>query len=57
MLKHMKGRLILLNKVYPKTPTLKDIRPIIVLSPIRKFLELHLFDKLQSYLLNKGIKS
>ena len=46
----MTGRLILINKVHPQTPTLNDLRPIAVLSPIRKFLELHLEKKLKEYL-------
>ena len=46
---HMCGRLVLINKIHPKTPTINDIRPITVLSPIRKFLELQISDKIKSF--------
>ena len=49
----MIGRLVLLNKVHPKTPTINDIRPITVLSPVRKFLELHILKKLQKHCAEK----
>lgn len=42
----MIGRLILINKVHPKTPEVTELRPIAVLLPIRKFIELHLVDDL-----------
>ena len=48
-LKHMCGRLVLINKIHPRTPTINDIRPITVLSPIRKFLELQINYKIKSY--------
>ena len=35
---HLVGRLVALNKKYPKTPKLEEYRPIIVLSPVFKFL-------------------
>lgn len=53
----MTGRLILINKVHPMTPTINDARPITALSPIRKFMELHLERKLKDYLLEKINKS
>lgn len=52
---HMTGRLILINKVFPKIPTIEELRPITTCSPIRKFLELHLEEKLKNYL-RKGIE-
>lgn len=55
--KHLIGRLILINKVHPKTPEITELRPIAVLSPIRKFLELQLTDTLQKYLKTQLIKS
>jgi hypothetical protein len=45
----MCGRLILLNKIHPLIPTINDIRGITSLSPIRKFLELQISDKLKHY--------
>ena len=45
----MCGRLVLINKVHPQTPTINDIRPITVLSPIRKFLELQISQKIKKY--------
>lgn len=36
---HMSGRLVLINKVYPKIPTVEELRPITICSPIRKFME------------------
>lgn len=49
----MCGRLVLINKIHPQTPTINDIRPITVLSPIRKFLELHLSHKLKEFCRHK----
>ena len=48
-LNHMCGRLVLINKAHPKVPKLEDIRPITVLSPIRKFLELQISDKIKNF--------
>ena len=45
----MCGRLVLINKIHPKAPTINDIRPITVLSPIRKFLELQISEKIKSF--------
>ena len=47
-----KGRLILLNKVWPDIPKKDEFRPIIIMSPIYKYLEMRFADKLQSYLIN-----
>lgn len=52
-LNHMCGRLVLINKVHPKTPTINDIRPITVLSPIRKFLEMQISEKIKHYCTTK----
>jgi hypothetical protein len=35
---HLKGRLVAFNKKHPKVPELQDYRPIIVMSPVAKFL-------------------
>ena len=44
------GRLVPLNKVSPKTPNRKQMRPILVQSPIVKLLEARFLPKLQDYL-------
>lgn len=49
----MTGRLIVINKVFPRIPTVEELRPITACSPIRKFLELHLEEKLKIYIKNK----
>jgi len=46
-------RLIPLNKVFPKVPTRKELRPIAVQSPIVKILEARFLPKLQHYLNKK----
>ena len=46
----MTGRLVLINKVYPKIPTVEELRPITICSPIRKFLEANLVQKLKTHL-------
>lgn len=53
----MTGRLILINKIYPKIPTINDARPITILSPVRRFLELHLVEKLKNFIFNGINKS
>jgi hypothetical protein len=45
--KHLIGRLICLNKDYPKIGQYENYRPIIVLSPIYKFLEGYLMKSLR----------
>lgn len=36
---HLVGRLVAFNKKYPSIPKVSEYRPIIVLSPVVKFLE------------------
>lgn len=43
----MTGRLIALNKAFPQTPQTHEYRPIVVLSPIVKFLEGYIVKQLQ----------
>lgn len=47
---HFTARLIPLNKEFPNVPAPSKYRPIIVLSPLIKVLELYLLPKLNSYL-------
>ena len=47
------ARLIPLNKVWPDIPQPEQFRPIVVLSPIYKWLELRFLDKLRGYLANQ----
>ena len=42
----MKAKLVPLNKVLPEIPKDREFRPIIVLSPLYKFLELRFLPKL-----------
>jgi len=46
------SRLVALNKVYPKTPTRKEMRPILIQSPIIKLLEGRFLPKLRKYMQN-----
>jgi hypothetical protein len=46
---HLNGRLVCLNKKYPKLPTIQDYRPIVVLSPIYKFIEGYIMNSLRSH--------
>ncbi len=46
----LQGRLIPLNKKLPKTATVDDVRPIVVMSPLIKFMELRLAEKLSRYM-------
>ena len=39
-----KARIILLNKVWPNIPKPEEFRPIIILSPIYKYIELRFAD-------------
>lgn len=55
--KHMTGRVIFLNKVFPKTPTVDDLRTITILSPIRKVVEYQILTKLQNFLYTRTSKS
>ena len=47
------ARLIALNKKYPDLPKQDQFRPIVVLSPLYKFLELRLLPYLQDFALHK----
>jgi len=43
------GRLLLLNKVHPATPTVGNLRPIVISSPVRKLIEAQLLEKLRAF--------
>jgi hypothetical protein len=45
----MRARLVPLNKVYPRTPKVSEYRPIVITSPIIKFLEQFIRDDLTNY--------
>jgi len=51
---HFESRLIPLNKIHPNTPSRKDLRPIIVTSPLIKIIEACLLPDLTSYLIEKS---
>ena len=51
--KHFESRLIPLNKIHPKVPSRKDMRPIVVNSPIVKLIEAGLMPELSEYLTKK----
>jgi len=42
-----------LNKIFPDTPTRKQMRPIVIQSPLIKLLEARFLIKLQAYLIHK----
>lgn len=44
------SRLIALNKVFPDTPNRKQMRPILICSPLQKILEVRFYPKLASFL-------
>ena len=48
---HFESRLIPLNKVHPQIPTRKDMRPIIVTSPLVKLIEAGIMPDLRDYLI------
>ena len=50
---HFNCRLIPLNKKHPNIPTRKDVRPIIVMSPLLKLLESGLLEDLMTYLVKE----
>ena len=50
---HFKARLIPLNKKFPNIPDVPDYRPIVVMSPIIKALELRMHKKLDNYLTHR----
>ena len=45
--------LIPLNKVWPEIPTREQFRPIVVLSPLLKWIESRFLKKLQEYMLHR----
>jgi hypothetical protein len=47
------ARLCPLNKVWPEIPTRAEFRPIVILSPMFKFLEIRFLARLNSYLTNR----
>jgi hypothetical protein len=47
------ARLCPLNKVWPNILLSEEFRPIVVLSPLYKFLELRFLSKLDTYLTQK----
>jgi hypothetical protein len=46
---HLKGRLVAFNKKHPRMPELHEYRPIIVQSPVVKFLEGYITSALRKY--------
>jgi len=50
---HFDSRLIPLNKIHPQIPSRKDMRPIIVTSPLIKLVEACLLPDLTTYLIEK----
>jgi len=54
---HFAIKVVPINKVSPKIPTVNDVRPISVQSPILKFIESTLLSKLQQYLKHSMVKS
>ncbi len=50
---HFESRLIPLNKLHPQIPTRKDMRPIIITSPVIKLIESSLLPDLSQYLTEK----
>ena len=47
--KHFEARIITLNKKYPAIPQLTEYRPIIVTSPLVKYLEGIIMEHLRNY--------
>lgn len=50
---HFESRLIPLNKLHPNIPTRRDMRPIIVTSPLVKLIEAGIMPDLTKYLVQK----
>ena len=44
------ARLVPLNKVWPEIPTREQFRPIVVLSPLFKWIESRFIEKLRTYM-------
>ena len=55
--KHFDARLVALNKVHPNIPKANEFRPIIVMSPLIKFMEARLIPKLSDYTQNRMLPS
>ncbi|CAD8103190.1 unnamed protein product [Paramecium primaurelia] len=45
-------RLISLKKVHPKIPTSEQFRPLVILSPLFKFIKLRFFKQLKDYMIH-----
>jgi len=56
-LRHHEARLICLNKVFPKIPDLEQYRPIVVASPVIKFLEGYLTPSLNLWMRSSMTKN
>ena len=50
---HFESRMVPLNKLHPNIPSRKDIRPIIITSPIVKMIEAALLPELKDYLIKQ----
>lgn len=46
-------RLVALNKKFPNIPSKEQFRPIVIISPLVKFLELRFIPKLKNYITNE----
>ena len=53
----LEARVILLNKVFPKIPKINEIRPIVVTSPLIKFMELRIAHKLKEYMKTRLVRT
>ena len=42
------ARLVLLNKVWPDIPNEEEFRPIVIVSPLFKYLEIRIAEKIQN---------
>ena len=51
------SRLVPLNKVFPNTPNRKQMRPILICSPLQKLLEARFLPKLTNYMNDKLVAS
>jgi len=54
---HFAIKVVPINKISPRIPTVNDVRPISVQSPFLKFIESTLLSKLQTYLKHSMVKS
>lgn len=55
--KHLVGRLSALNKKYPMIGTIEEYRPIVIQSPVLKFIEGKIIKPLKQYVSLKKVKS